>query len=278
MFAHAHRRLAALQTALMKHRRYTCFGITFTFVFLLLTVRLVAESRRAYELEDVNHGSEYDSIRAIKERSNVWRELKRVAESMAANNVSLFLRAGTWLAAYRQAGYTPFDRDNDFAVLDSDVPRLKALTLPSPYRIVWKSSDTLFHLEPFVEGWPLVDGVVYKTNSTYATVKDVSSSMKYLNIEFDFLDFQRFEELPFYDGFLRAPANSELYLKRLYGDDCLRVQVNKCARDVGSLFKTDPKKCSWPVYRGALDHPHMIHYKFVRGKVFRNATECTDCG
>ena len=69
----------------------------------------------------MTHGTEYDSIRVIKERSNVWRELKRVTESMAANNVSLFLRAGTWLAARRQAGYNPFDRDNDFVVLDSDV-------------------------------------------------------------------------------------------------------------------------------------------------------------
>jgi hypothetical protein len=250
----------------------------FTFAFSLLAVRLVAECRRACELDDVTHGTEYDSIQAIKERSNVWRELKRVTESLAANDVSLFLRAGTWLAARRQAGYTPFDRDNDFAVLDSDVPRLKALTLPSPYRVVWKSSDTLFHLEPFVEGWPVVDGVVYKTNSNYGTVKDVSSSMKYLNIEYDLLDFQRFEELPFYDGFLRAPANSERYLKQMYGDDCLRVQVNKCARDAGSLFKKDPAKCSWPLYRGALDHPHMIHYKFVKGKVFKNSTSAWTAG
>ena len=88
-----------------------------------------------------------------------------MTERFAANDVSLFLRAGTSLAARGQAGYTPFDRDNDFAVLESDVPRLKALTLPSPYRVVWKSSNTLFHLEPFVEGWPVVDRVVYKTNS-----------------------------------------------------------------------------------------------------------------
>ncbi len=96
-----------------------------------------------------------------------------------------------------------------------------------------------------MEGWPVVDGVAYKTNSTYGTVRDVSSSMKYLNSEFDLLDFQHFEELPFYDGFLRALAKSERYLKQMYGDDCLRVQVNKCARDAGSLFKKDPAKCSW---------------------------------
>ena len=252
----------------------------FTFAFSLLAVRLVAECRRACELDVVTHGTEYDSIQAIKERSNVWRELKRVTEILTANDVSLFLRAGTWLAARRQAGYTPFDRDNDFAVLDSDIPRLKALTLPPPYKIVWKSSDTLFRLEPFVEGWPLVDGVVYKTNSTYGTMQDVSSSMKHLNIKFDLLDFQRFEELPFYTGFLRAPANSERYLKQMYGDDCLHVQVNKCARDAGFLFKTNPEKCLRPVYRGALDHPHMIHYKFVKGKVAKGkvvkgkATEC----
>ena len=120
-----------------------------------------------------------------------------------------------------------------------------------------------------MEGWPVVDGVAYKTNSTYGTVRDVSSSMKYLNSEFDLLDFQHFEELPFYDGFLRALAKSERYLKQMYGDDCLRVQVNKCARDAGSLFKK-----SWTLYRGALEHPHMIHYKFVRGKIFKNATEC----
>ena len=275
MFAHARRRLTVFQTVLTKDMRYVCFGM---FAFSLLAVRLVAECRRACELDDVTHGTEYDSIQAIKERSNVWRELKRVTESLAANDVSLFLRGGTWLAARRQAGYTPFDRDNDFAVLDSDVPRLKALTLPSPYRIVWKSSDTRFRLEPFVEGWPVVDGVVYKTNSTYGTVEDVSSAMKRLNIKFDLLDFQRFEELPFYDGFLRAPANSERYLKQMYGDDCLRVQVNKCARDAGSLFKKDPAKCSWPPYRGALDHPHMIHYKFVKGKVFKNSTSAWTAG
>ena len=102
--------------------------------------------------------------------------------------------------------------------------------------------------------------------------------MKYLYIEFDLLEVQCFEGLPIYDGFLRAPANSERNLKQMYCDDCLRVPVNKCARDAGSLFKTNPKKCSWPVYRGALDHPHTIHYKFVKGKVFRNATECPDCG
>lgn len=91
MFAHARRRLTVFQTVLTKHMRYVCFGM---FAFSLLAVRLVAECRRACELDDVTHGTEYDSIQAIKERSNVWRELKRVTESLAANDVSLFLRGG----------------------------------------------------------------------------------------------------------------------------------------------------------------------------------------
>ena len=67
MFAHARRRLTVLQTALTKHRRYVCFGM-FTFAFSLLTARLVAECRRACELDDVTHGTEFESIQAIKER------------------------------------------------------------------------------------------------------------------------------------------------------------------------------------------------------------------
>ena len=50
-------------------------------------------------------------IQATRERSVVWRELKLISEYIASTNVTIYLRAGTWLAAYRQSGYSPFDRD-----------------------------------------------------------------------------------------------------------------------------------------------------------------------
>ena len=77
-------------------------------------------------------------------------------------------------------------------MFNSDVPRLKALTPAFPYSFVCKSSNALFHLEPFVEGLPVVDGVVYKTNSTYGTVEDVSSPiMQDFYIEFDLSNVSR---------------------------------------------------------------------------------------
>ena len=34
----------------------------------------------------------------------VWRKLKRVTEQLSSQNGTVYLRAGTWFAAYRQAG------------------------------------------------------------------------------------------------------------------------------------------------------------------------------
>lgn len=203
--------------------------------------------------------------RATEERTIVWRELKRVTEYIAAQEVTIFLRAGTWLAAYRQAGYSPFDRDNDFSILDSDVPRAKQLLrrLPSPYRMVWKPGS--FLIEPFVEGWPLMDGAILETNLSEQVVYD--RSWKPEVVAYDLADVQNYEELNFYDGILRAPANSPRYLRHTYGADCLDVQVNKCARNKGSLFLTDPKKCNFPCYRGALDFPHKLYHNFTRGEI-----------
>ena len=203
------------------------------------------------------------AVRAIRERSIVWRKLKKVTECIAQHNVSLFLRAGTWLAAYRQQGYTPFDRDNDFAILDSDVLRFKQIQLPAPFKMVFNEPHTHFQIVPRVQGWPLVDGVVYQTNNRAQDVVDVSRAERF---SFAVGDMTNFEELPFYDGFLRAPANSATYLLHRYGDDCLTKQINKCAKHVGSLFKNDSLQCYWPPYRGALDFPHITHQP-VRGKI-----------
>ena len=209
----------------------------------------------------LNEAGKKAELRATKERTTVWRELKRVTEQLIAHNVTIYVRAGTWLAAYRQAGYTPFDRDNDFGILDSDVPRAKNLPrlLPFPYKFVW--SPGKFHLEPFVEGWPLMDGIIYQTNQSEQVAYDRKIAA------FALKDLINFEELKFYDGFLRAPANSPKYLKQMYGSQCLEVQINKCARDKGDMFLTNPKKCNFPCYRGALDFPHMVRVNFRRGEI-----------
>ena len=169
------------------------------------------------------------------------------------------------MAAYRQAGYTPFDRDNDFAVLDSDVHRLKTLQLPTPYKFVWKPNT--FRLEPLVEGWPLMDGVIYESNLSASVAYDRVSKSMITEVVFDLKDMQHYQELNFYDGKLRAPANALTYLKRMYGDDCLEVQVNKCARQKGTLFLSHPKQCNYPCYRGALDFPHITRENIKRGEI-----------
>jgi len=205
-------------------------------------------------------------IRSAKERTIVWHELKRITQFFAENDLRVFVRAGTWLSAYRQAGYTPFDRDNDFGILDSDVPSLKALRLPDPYTVVWLS-ETSWRIQPFVEGWPLMDCVVYTTNVSEQVAIDGSWGKK-KRVALDLLDLQFFDELEFYDGVLRAPANSTKYLKHMYGTNCLEVQVNKCARGEGSLYKTNPKKCNSACYSGALDFPHIMqHPNFTRGAI-----------
>ena len=101
----------------------------------------------------------------------------------------------------------------DFGILDSDVARAKALQLPEPYKI--SRTPGSFRVEPFVEDLPLMDGVIYDTNSTQAVAYDRSWKTKV--VAFDLQDLRNFEELKFYDGALRAPANSEKYLKHMYG-------------------------------------------------------------
>ena len=145
-------------------------------------------------------------------------------------------------------------------ILDSDVPRAKTVATVSlqncmALRIKFLSFGTI------AEGWPLMDGVVYKTNVSEQLVYDTVGK-----VTFDMEDVMNFEELRFYDGVLRAPANSSRYLKARYGSDCLQVQRNKCNKK-GNLFRNGPMKCNGAAYRGALDFPYEIRRNIVRGEI-----------
>jgi hypothetical protein len=144
-------------------------------------------------------------IDAAKARREVWRALQPVLAELKRQGVPIFLRAGTWLAAMRNHGYTPFDYDNDFAILDIHEDKLRRAKLPKPF--TFKISPGTFQVIPFVAGWPLMDGVMYETHAT--TVVDISRPERFT---FALNDVLNLVDVPFYDGSIPGIRNASGYL------------------------------------------------------------------
>jgi hypothetical protein len=200
-------------------------------------------------------------IDAARARREVWGALEPVLAALRRQGVPIFLRAGTWLAAIRNRGYTPFDYDNDFAILDTHEDKLRRAKLPKPFTFkITAGKPGKFQVIPFVAGWPLMDGVMYETHAKNDTVVDISRPERFT---FAFDDVLNLVDLPFYDGIIPGIRNASGYLTTRYGEDCLTVQLNKCAKWLGELFLEDADKCKWPLYKGGVDYPYMTRAPYI---------------
>ena len=203
-------------------------------------------------------------IDAAKARRKMWDALQQVLAALKHQGVPIFLRAGTWLAAMRNHGWPPFDYDNDFAILDIHEDKLRRAKLPKPFTLKVTGGKPgkfgKFKLSPSVAGWPLMDGVMYITNATNDTVVDISRPERFT---FAFSDVLNLVDVLFYDGTIPGIRNASGYLKTRYGEQCLTLQLNKCAKGLGELFLKNADKCNWALYKGSVDYPYMIRAPYI---------------
>lgn len=200
-----------------------------------------------YEIDGVQH--QIQSIEPIKtagangvipissEQNLICKKLKfllrewiRVA---GENNIHWFCNGGTLLGAIRDKGLIHYDNDIDLVVLYKDYSKIENLVTDTCVIDVVEQGFQ-FHLKneafPFIDLWILapnptnIDEKILAgpivNNRCYYMFNTFWSSEKYSAD-----DVINLQQLPFEDIMVNVPTNYEMYIKRMYGPDCLTRYV-----------------------------------------------------
>ena len=160
------------------------------------------------------------------------REWIRIAED---NNIAWFCNGGTLLGAIRDKGLIHYDNDLDLVVFLRDFHKIKTVKCGEKYEINYCEQGFQLHYKghmfPFIDLWVeapnpsdpskiiIAAPVLYDGSPTYA------AQMIWPNDNYDVADVGSFDSVPFEDVMINVPKNSEMYLRKMYGDDCLTRYV-----------------------------------------------------
>jgi len=215
---------------------------------------------RAYATDVVNQTD------AARLRSVRYELMQQVLEILQVQNcTALFAQKGLSLAAIRNRGFTPFDMDPDFAILEQHLPALRQVQWPAPFGITF-STKNLVEIMKYSEMtftmftiWTDTERVM--TGYAYPTEPENNSSVIYLagnpggvpkatalpKWTFDVVD------VPFYCGSIPVPRGVEVILGLEYGDDWASLQLNKCSVKSPTRNK---HQCRTVDYSGARHWPY----------------------
>lgn len=183
-----------------------------------------------------------DSPERMKSRGDVYLALTELLDNFWSHGVRAFPVFGLLLGIARSGGFIPFDRDNDLAILDVDKPKYDQIK-------GWYRN---------VGGFPLADVQVWTTDASQTMVQTEASTALpvHPSLTLPLEDLTNFVNISFYCRTIRVPRGYEKYLALSYGADWNATQINKCNNPEGDLFRTDPAKCTWTCYEGAMEFPY----------------------
>ncbi len=173
--------------------------------------------------------SQNQIARQLKE---LLREWIRIAED---NNIAWFCNGGTLLGAIRDKGLIHYDNDLDLVVFLRNFHKIKNVKCNDKYEIDYCEQGFQLHYKdrmfPFIDLWVeapnpndpskliIAAPVLYNGSPTYG------GQMIWPNDNYDIADVSSFDSVPFEDLMVNVPKNSEMYLRKMYGDDCLTRYV-----------------------------------------------------
>ncbi len=163
-----------------------------------------------------------------KQLKELLREWIRVAE---ANDIVWFANGGTALGAVRQQGLIQFDNDIDLVILLKDFLKTKHLEFDKKYKLDYCEQG--FELRFAEHKFPFIDIFIEAPNPNDKSRIILASPvmmngeptyglhMIWPNDNYSIEDIANLVKIPFEDLFVYVPRNAEMYLKKMYGDDCM---------------------------------------------------------
>lgn len=167
-----------------------------------------------------------------KQLKELLREWIRIAED---NNIAWFCNGGTLLGAIRDKGLIHYDNDLDLVVFLRDFHKIKNIKCGEKYEISHVEGGFQLHYKghmfPFIDLWVntpnpndpskiiMASPVLYDGSPTYI------AQMIWSNDYYDVADVSLCDSVPFEDVMINVPKNSGMYLRKMYGDDCLTRYV-----------------------------------------------------
>ena len=179
--------------------------------------------------------------------------LKRWIRLAKENDIDWFCNGGTLLGAIRDKGLIHYDNDLDICVFFKDYDKIKNMYCGDKFAI--HECEQGFQMTSKRDMFPFVD--LWLVAPTPSNKNEIILASPFLNGKLSFWaheawpndkyalnDVTNIDKLPFEGMMVNVPRNYEMYVKKMYGDDCLERYV--VAEHTDNHWMTDliptPKK------------------------------------
>jgi len=186
--------------------------------------------------------------KTAKQLKNLLREWIRIAKE---NNIAWFCNGGTLLGAIRDKGLIHYDNDLDLVVFLKDFHTIKHMKCGDKYEIDYCEQGFQLHFKgkmfPFIDLW--VEAPNPNDTSKLIIAAPISDdgsptycgNMIWPNDNYNISDVSNLVQVPFEDLTVNVPQNSEMYLRKMYGNDCLTRYVIQTHTDNHSILDSFPQ-------------------------------------
>lgn len=193
-------------------------------------------------------------ITISREQNKIASQLKQLLQEWIRladkHNIPWFCNGGTLLGAIRDKGLIHYDNDLDLVVFLKDYYKIKNMTCGQNFEIDSCEQGFQLHFKdkmfPFIDLWveapnpndpkqiiiacPILDDGTPTYGANFLCPND----------NFNIKDVTTFVKVPFEDLIVNVPKNSEQYLRKMYGDDCLTRYVIYTHTNNHSLYDIVP--------------------------------------
>lgn len=201
-----------------------------------------------------------------RELKTLLREWIRLAE---IHNVEWFCNGGTLLGAIRDKGLIHYDNDMDLVVFLKDFHKIRGIDCGDKFAIDYCEQGFQFRFKekkyPFIDLWVEAPNPNNPEQIIIASIilpdgtPTYGANFLWPDDNFDVSDVTDFVKVPFEDMIVNIPKNSEKYLHKMYGDDCLTRYVIYPHTDNHVMYETVPppelRMWFWNTFQGFEDQP-----------------------
>jgi hypothetical protein len=184
------------------------------------------------------------------EQNVVAKKLKRLLKWWIRfaneNDIDWFCNGGTLLGAIREKGLIHYDNDLDICVFFKDYEKIKNIYCEDKFTI--HECEQGFQMTSKHDMFPFIDLWLVAPNPS--NKNEIILAAPYLNKKLLFWtheawpndkyavgDVNKVDKLPFEGMMVNVPRNYEMYVKKMYGDDCLQRYV--VAEHTGNHYISD---------------------------------------
>lgn len=196
-----------------------------------------------------------DGVIAIsREQNKIAKQLKQLLQEWIRladkNNIPWFCNGGTLLGAIRDKGLIHYDNDLDLVVFLKDFHKIRNMTCGQNFEIDYCEQGFQLHFKdkmfPFIDLW--VEAPNPKSPEQIIIASPIlddgtptyEANHLWPNDNFNVKDVTNFVKVPFEDLIVNVPKNSEQYLRKMYGDDCLTRYVTYTHTDDHNMVELFP--------------------------------------